>query len=389
MLEKDYTTKILDLEDVIITKAENKAGELHIYLHLPVSEHSCPCCGTHTARIHDYRTQTIKDIPMGRTTYLHLRKRRYLCPHCGKRFYERNGFVTRYQRTTARLVASVINAFRKLQPAKDIAAAHNISSATAFRYFDHVSYRCTKLPRVLSIDEFKGNAGGQKYQCILTDAEGKKIIDILPNRFEEDLVAHFNGFRDKSCVKFFVTDMNSHFKSVAQRCFPKAVVIADRYHVIRQVVWAMENVRKSEQKLLSAQFRKYFKRSKYLLNKPLDKLSEDDMSKLSLMFEISPRLAQAYKLKNYFLIVMHSDPDRAPKLLSDWLLIAENYHFPEFQACITAFHNWASEILNAIRFPWSNGFTEGCNNKTKVLKRVSFGVRNFPRFRNRILHCAG
>ena len=33
-------------------------------------------------------------------------------------------------------------------------------------------------------------------------------------------------------------------------------------------------------------------------------------------------------------------------------------------------------------------YTEGCNNKTKVLKRVCFGVRNFNRFRNRILHCA-
>ena len=33
-------------------------------------------------------------------------------------------------------------------------------------------------------------------------------------------------------------------------------------------------------------------------------------------------------------------------------------------------------------------YTEGCNNKTKVLKRVCFGVRNFNRFRNRILHGA-
>ena len=35
---------------------------------------------------------------------------------------------------------------------------------------------------------------------------------------------------------------------------------------------------------------------------------------------------------------------------------------------------------------YSNGFTEGCNNKIKVLKRISFGLRNFERFRNRILY---
>ncbi|MDD6942910.1 MAG: transposase, partial [Muribaculaceae bacterium] len=48
---------------------------------------------------------------------------------------------------------------------------------------------------------------------------------------------------------------------------------------------------------------------------------------------------------------------------------------------------WFTEILNSMDVPWSNGFIEGCNNKTKVLKRVCFGMRNFRNFRNRILFC--
>ena len=55
---------------------------------------------------------------------------------------------------------------------------------------------------------------------------------------------------------------------------------------------------------------------------------------------------------------------------------------------VCSMHNWSEYILNAFDVPYSNGFTEGCNNKTKVLKRVCFGVRNFDPFRNRILHCA-
>lgn len=388
MLEQDYISKILNLEEVIVTKVENFADSLHFYIEMPVQEHICPNCKHSTSYIHDYREQIIKDIPLGRKTYIHLRKRRYVCPHCNKRFYEKNPFLARYHRTTTRLVAAVITAFRKLQPAKEIASQFNLSSTTALRYFDLVEYRCSKLPEVLSIDEFKGNAGGEKYQCILTDADQRKVIDILPNRFEEDLIQYFSRFPNRNDVKFFVTDMNPHFKSVAQICFPNATIIADRYHVIRQVIWAMENVRKAEQKILSKKFRRYFKRSKYLLNKSLTKLTKEDMHHLSLMFEISPRLADAYKLKNYFLSVMNSNPDDAPQLLADWILLAENYSFKEFKACITAYHNWSAEILNSLHFPWSNGFTEGCNNKTKVLKRVCFGVRNFERFRNRILHCA-
>lgn len=388
MLEQDYIAKVLNLEDIIVTNVESRSGELHLYMELPQKEHECPRCGRNTSFVHDYREQVIKDIPLGRNTYIHLRKRRYSCPHCAKRFYEENTFLPRYHRTTSRLVASVIEAFRKLQPAKEIAAQFNLSTTTALRYFDLVEYRCTKLPKVLSIDEFKGNAGGEKYQCILTDASEKEVLDILPNRFEQDLIRYFKAFPNRSDVQFFVTDMNPHFKAVAKSCFPKATIVADRYHVIRQVVWAMENVRKNEQKQLSDKFRKYFKRSKSLLNKSLNKLTDKEKASLSLMFEIAPRLALAYRLKNYFLIVMRADPNRAPKLFSDWILLAEHYDIKEFNACIKAYHNWSAEILNAIRFPWSNGFTEGCNNKTKVLKRVSFGVRNFSRFRNRILHCA-
>ena len=54
---------------------------------------------------------------------------------------------------------------------------------------------------------------------------------------------------------------------------------------------------------------------------------------------------------------------------------------------VKSFTYWyEEEIRSALIYPYSNGFTEGCNNKIKVLKRVSFGLRNFERFRNRILY---
>ena len=47
--------------------------------------------------------------------------------------------------------------------------------------------------------------------------------------------------------------------------------------------------------------------------------------------------------------------------------------------------NWKPYILNAFDCHLSNGFTEGCNNAIKTLKRVAFGFRNFHTFRARIL----
>ena len=385
MLMTDYTSKLLNLEDVIITGVDNISNQMHIHIELPRTPHICPACGASTDRVHDYRMQIIKDIPLARDTFLHLRKRRYRCS-CGKRFFEKNTFLPRYYRVTSRLVSEIMFSFKKLIPATEIGSRFNVSAVTAMRYFSLFNKKLTKLPDVISLDEFKGNSGGQKYNSIVADPKNGTVLDVLPNRYENDLIKYFSQFPSKTNVKYFVCDMNPHFRRVSQVCFPNAVIVADKYHVVRQVYWAMERVRKNEQNKLSKRFRKYFKKSKYLLSKKPEKLTEEEMDRLSLMFEIAPRLADAYRLKNEFLTVIRTKSSAEGKhKLADWLLSVEIMDIPEFFDCTKAYHNWFHEILNSMDVPWTNGFIEGCNNKTKVLKRVCFGMRNFNNFRKRIL----
>ena len=387
MLMTNHITKLLNLEDVIITNVENILGQLHIYLELPRKKHVCPCCGAETACIHDYRMQIIKDLPMARDTFLHLRKRRYRCA-CGKRFFENNSFLPRYYRVTSRLFAEIIFAFKKIVSAKEIGCRFNVSAVTAMRYFNFFNKKLTALPEVISLDEFKGNSGGQKYNSIIVDPKEKAVLDILPNRLESDLVKYFSHFSNKTAVKYFVCDMNPHFREVAKICFPQATIVADKYHVIRQVYWAMEKVRKNEQNNLSKRFRKYFKKSRNLLMKRIEKLTEEEMNRLALMVEIAPRLADAYRIKNEFLDVIRlKSSNEGKQRLIDWLFSVEVMDLPEFYDCTKAYHNWFQEIINSMDVPWTNGFIEGCNNKTKVLKRVSYGMRNFNNFRKRILFC--
>ena len=387
MLTKDYTAKFLNLEDVIITNVENVLDQLHIYIELPRGKHVCPCCGAETDCVHDYRMQVIKDIPLARDTFLHLRKRRYRCS-CGKRFFEKNTFLPRYYRVTSRLFAEIIFAFKKVVSAKEIGCRFNVSAVTAMRYFNYFNQKLTELPEVISLDEFKGNSGGQKYNSIIVDPKGKVVLDILPNRFECDLVKYFAQFPNKTMVKYFVCDMNPHFRQVAKICFPQATIVADKYHVIRQVYWAMEKVRKNEQNRLPKQHRIYFKKSRNLLMKRIEKLTPEEMDRLALMFEIAPRLADAYRIKNEFLTVIRSKSSQEGKQkLVDWLFSVEVMDLPEFHDCTKAYHNWFQEIINSMDVPWTNGYIEGCNNKTKVLKRVCYGMRNFNNFRKRILFC--
>ena len=78
----------------------------------------------------------------------------------------------------------------------------------------------------------------------------------------------------------------------------------------------------------------------------------------------------------------------AAELLSKWFDAYDRLQLPEFSACRRMLKNWRPYILNAFDCPYSNAFTEGCNNATKALKRVAFGFRNFSSVRACILQAA-
>ncbi len=74
-----------------------------------------------------------------------------------------------------------------------------------------------------------------------------------------------------------------------------------------------------------------------------------------------------------------------PQLLQEFYQKVEQANLPEFKKAIQTLQNWQVEILNSFVYNFSNGFLEGINNLTKVMKRNAFGFRSFKRFRAKIL----
>lgn len=390
MLYPNCTADLLGLKDVIVTKVENFNNQIHVWLEPVLQMQVCPACRHETKRTHSYREQLVKDLPLqGQHCLLHLRKRRYYCAHCGAVFQEKLSFLARYQRNTKRLTTKVLSDYSCEHSTVSIAKRNGVSAGTAARIFDRVSYPMPNLPTVLSIDEFKGNAGGRKFQCILTDPVKHRVLDILPSKKSEDLIAYFLRvpLEKRNQVKYLVMDMSLQFRDVMTYCFPKASVVTDKFHVCRYVTWALENVRKSEQKKFSDERRKYFKRSRWLLLSRQEKLTEEQCQQLENMLAVSEKLRMAYWLKENFYVFMDSkDIYEAKKNLKNWNLCAGFAQLEEFQKCFDIINKWQPYILRAFSLGYTNGFTEGCNNRIKVLKRNCYGVQNFNRFRNRILH---
>ena len=62
------------------------------------------------------------------------------------------------------------------------------------------------------------------------------------------------------------------------------------------------------------------------------------------------------------------------------------YNLKQFNKLTEMIYRWYNPIKKGFETGLMNGYTEGMNNKIKILKRVSFGVQRFDRFRKRIIY---
>ena len=197
-----------------------------------------------------------------------------------------------------------------------------------------------------------GNTGYYKYQVSLIDSKNHKILDILPCRYKHELCTYFRkySYEERCKVKYFISDLWETYKDISMTYFPKAKIVADRFHYFRYINNALNDVRKEVQKNLPKSERKYFFRSRKLFLSKKENLSEEQIERLE------------YILINYSedLRIIYSEKETLLNIIS-------------------------YEIKNSLEVPYSNGVIEGFNNKIKTLKRIAFGFKNFKRFRTRIL----
>lgn len=110
MSQQDYTTQLLGLEDAQIEKMEEEEKRIIVTFSQLQKTHHCPRCGQETMLVHDDRTRTLQDTSTaGKLLVLRYRRRRYLCPCCGKRFSESCTLAGKYQRCTRRVTMEIMD----------------------------------------------------------------------------------------------------------------------------------------------------------------------------------------------------------------------------------------------------------------------------------------
>ncbi|MGN8683352.1 ISL3 family transposase, partial [Gracilibacillus sp. HCP3S3_G5_1] len=193
-------------------------------------------------------------------------------------------------------------------------------------------------------------------------------------------------------VKVVVMDMSPSFKAAVDQALGKPVVVADRFHFCRYIYWALESVRRKAQKDFDDYDRKKCKRMRHVFYKHYENLTDKQLWYLHYYLEKSNDLKIAYQLKEAYRLWFEIAKNLAPKGLKEvkerlyeFYDLVKASGIPEFERAIETFQNWQKEIMNSFGYDLHNGFVEGINNQTKVIKRNAFGFKRFDRFRLKVL----
>ena len=386
--------RIMDIpgfKDVIIEKMEQLEERVILHVSMPKKEHTCPDCRKKTIRVHDYRIQKIKHLKwFERLSTIFYKRRRYVC-ECGKRFSETCPLVDRYQRYSKEWNQVVRIRSVKAKTFKEAADVLGTSASTVIRRFKGLVKAMptgVQLPRVIAIDEYKADTDSGTYQLIIADAETHEPIDILPNRRKETIYNYLRQYGAQ--VEIVVMDMNPAFKAAVRKALDRPLIIADRFHYSRYIHWALDEIRRTVQREFNSYDRKKLKRMRYVLHRDPLKLSEKDRWYLNRYLNMSEELREAYELKELYKKWQNESKDEKDFLKVKEGLLAfyrtvEEKQNPAFIKAIKTFKNWQAEILNSYIFGYSNGFLEGINNTSKVLKRNAYGFRKYEHYKAKVL----
>ena len=369
----------------------------------------CPYCGKHNVIINDYDTVEINCSETNQITdTLRIKKVRFKCKDCDTTFTPVINGIEPYTKISSQTRKMIVKDFTSKLTFSEIAKRYGISVARVLQIFDEeikfVPRR--EMPRVLCIDEIKfAEEYNQKYCCVLYDFDKKEIVDIIRNRQLPYLDEYFSNISEKerSNVKYFISDMYDGYRTIQKRYFSQAVHIVDLFHVITQLTNAVNRIRTSAMKNCEDCSLEYnFMKAHWSLflcrteNVP-DKYYTSRKTGYSFHFDelinrclkTSPDLLEAHNvlqdLFHYHQKYTYKKALAFIDYMSNRLLSSPN---DILKSVGRTYRKWREEIARAFSFTthglrYTNAIAESINNHLKTIIKSAYGYRNFARFRKR------
>ncbi|MBP1990808.1 transposase [Paenibacillus eucommiae] len=293
------------------------------------------------------------DLPIhGKQVGLLIKRQRYHCRDCNQTFWERLDCTIDEKRNCTKRLLSYIEKQSIQRTFVSISEDIGINEKTIRNIFRDYINRLEETtqfetPNWLGIDEIHIM---NKPRCVFTNTEERKLIDLLQNRNKETVVEYLSRLRNKDRIQYVTMDMCQPYKDAVKAVLPRAIIIVDKFHIVRMANQALETIRKQ--------------------------LREGCHKELTEMKE------------SYFDIWDCDNRQKAFLKYNAWKAKIPTELQSAFEPLIKAMKNWEEEIFAYFDHHTTNAYTESLRSLIRAMNRLGRGY-SFEVLRAKMLFTEG
>lgn len=284
---------------------------------------------------------------------------------------------------------------------KEVADVFCTSWENVFRSVKHavswgLAHRDLKDVESIGVDEIQWQRGHHYLTLVYQIDNGlKRLLWIAQDRTEESLRGFFRILGDevRTGIHFVCSDMCQAYLNVIAEQTPGALHILDRFHIMKSMNQAIDDVRRAEARRMEQDGEEpVLKHSRWCLLKRPENLSERQVAKLAELLKCNLRSVRSHLMREDFQQFWdYISPGWAGRFLDQWCARAMRSKIDPMKKVARSLRSHRELILNWFRADGtiSAGTVEGFNNKAKLTTRKAYGFRTYEGVQTALYHALG
>jgi len=228
---------------------------------------------------------------------------------------------------------------------------------------------------LIGIDEISRRKG-HVYHTQVYDLISKRLLWSGEDRTSETLETFCDEMGEEHCeqIEAVCCDMWAPYVDVIKARLPNAILVFDKFHIVRHLMDAVDKVRREEARELKAENPEVLKKTRYVWLKNPWNLTDKQKVRLSYLEKLNLKINRAYLLKEAFRRFWdYTYPAWAKKYLDQWFWWATHSRLQPMREFAWMIRRHQNDILNYFKVRIDNGAVEGLNNKAKSISHRAFG----------------
>lgn len=356
----------------------------------------CPACQRACVGYDSLPQRTWRHLDAcGYTTLLHARIPRCECPNHGVGQVRvpwaepGNRFTLAFERHAIDVLlatSSITDGCGLLRI--DWSTAHRLKRRAVERGLER---RAAEPVRHIGLDE-KSFRRGQHYGTILSDLEGRRVLEVVEHRSEENAREALESLPEavRAGIEAVAMDMWKPFANAVEAVLPNACVVHDKFHVMKMLGEAVDKVRKAEHRTLLAEGDSTLTGAKYLFLKNPENFSPEQEACFETLMKLELKVGRAWQLRQLFAHLWDFvSAGHARRYFKKWFGRAKRSKLAPIKSVADTFKRHEENILTYFIHRITNAAAEGLNSLIQAIKANARGFRTFANFRISILFHLG